>query len=101
VHKPLARHIYQVTKIDGYILALHFHFKRKKKLLIIQLYLPNDKGKNLDLQKQIQVMVKNERLTNTNIIIMSDFNAINNPIQDRTSCAAKTSKKKKKAENQK
>src|SRR5438552_18837207 len=84
IHKSLAKNIYQVNKIDGHILVLHFHFKGKKKLCIIQTYLPSDKQISDRYQKQIQKIVKNKKLTETNIIVMGDLNAENNPIKDRS-----------------
>ena len=84
VQKHLAKHVHKVVKIDGHILALHFLFKGKKKLIIIQVYLPNDKQKSQALQKHVQKIIDNARPTNTNTIVMGDFNAANNPIVDRT-----------------
>jgi exonuclease III len=87
VHKSLAKNIHRINRIEGHILVLHLHFKGKRKLCIIQIYLPSNKHASNELQKQIQKIIKREKLVNTNIIIMGDFNAVNNPLTDRSSIA--------------
>ena len=92
VHKSYAKNIHQVHKIDGHVLILNFRFKGRKKLCVIQVYLPSNKQKSETFQKQIQAIVKKETLANSNIIIMGDFNATNNPLIDRLSNQAEPSK---------
>ena len=103
VYKSLAKNIHQVNRIEGHILVLHLRFKGKKKLCIIQVYLPSDKQANNKLQKHIQKIIKREKLVNTNIIIMGDFNTVNNPLTDRsnnTKDPLNSSKKKWKSESE-
>src|SRR5438876_5571179 len=93
IHKYLAKHIHKIIKVDGHILALHLLFKGKNKLLVIQVYLTNDKQRSLDLQKQIQKIIGGERSATTNIIVMGDFNAANNPIVDRSNNSTEITKR--------
>jgi exonuclease III len=96
IHKSLAKNIHRVDKIEGHVLVIHLRFKGRRKLCIMQIYLPNDKNKSNKFQKNIQKIIKNEKLTETNIIVMGDFNAVNNPIKDRSSNLEESMNKPKK-----
>ena len=85
VHRRLERNIHWIEKIEGHVIAIHFGFKGKKKLSILQVYLPCNKGKSSEIQNQIKKIIGREHSKNANIIIMEDFNAVNNPIEDRSS----------------
>ena len=78
--KELAKHVGHVTKIEGHILALHMFFK-KWKLCIIQIYLPNNKGLSNNYQRVIRKIITDEFKNKAEIILMGDFNAVNNPRQ--------------------
>jgi exonuclease III len=85
VYKSLAKNVHRVEKWEGRILALHFKFKGTKKLCIIQVYLPSEKQESEKLQKCIQKIVGKEKHEGSNVIVMGDFNAVNNPMLDRSS----------------
>ena len=100
VHKTLAKNIHQVKKTNGHILTINFLFKGRKKLSITQVYLPNNKQESEKYQKQIHSLIRKEKSINTHCIVMGDFNAVNNPIEDRSNnsstCSRSTSNTRKK-----
>ena len=92
VYKSISKNIHQVFRIDGHSVILNFCFKGRRKLCIIQVYLPNNKQLNGDIQKQVLKTIKEERLKNMNIIVMGDFNAVNDSLRDRSKKAAENTK---------
>ena len=94
MQKDLEKYIQRVIRIDEHILALLFSFKGNKKFCVIQVYLPSNKQTSSIYQGHIQRIIKEEKLLKANIIIMGDFNAVNNPIKDRTGTSEKVPKKK-------
>jgi exonuclease III len=84
VHTMLAKNIHKVIRHKGHVLMLQFRFKGKRKLCVIQVYLPNNKKQRNDIQNYLEIKIKEERLNNSNIIIMGDFNAVNEPLTDRS-----------------
>ena len=92
VHKSMSKNIHQVFRIDGHAVILNFCFKGRRKLCIIQVYLPNNKQLSGDIQKQVLKTIKEERLKNMNIIIIGNFNTVNDPLRDRSRETAKNTK---------
>ena len=84
VHKSLAKNIHKIERFEGKMIILHFKFKGRKRLCIIQIYLPSEKRNSEKIQNHIQKVIKEERLVNSNIVVMGDFNAVNNPMVDRS-----------------
>ena len=94
VHKKLERNIYRVERIEGYVLTINFLFKGKKRLCLIQVYLPNDQKRSKEVQKQIKKHIREGKLNDANIVVMGDFNATNNPLEDRASSSRTPEKQK-------
>ena len=80
----LTKNIHKIKRHEGHILILHFRFKGKRKLYVIQVYLPNDKKQYNKIQNYLEIKIKEEWLNNTNIILMGNFNAVNEPLTDRS-----------------
>ena len=81
--KELAKHVEHVTKIEGHIIAIHMLFK-KSKLCVIQIYLPNNKKLSNKYQRTIRKLIAEKLKAKSKIILMGDFNAVNNPQTDRS-----------------
>jgi len=82
VHKDLEKHIVQVDKLEGHLVAINL-LSKKHKTWIAQIYLPCDKRKSINIQRKIQSMIQNKLHQQYQIIIMGDFNATLNPRLDR------------------
>ena len=99
IHKSLAKHIHQIKGIDGRILIVKFLFKGRRTLYIIQIYLPNNRKESNELQNQVLSLLRNKSSEYTEFIIMGDFNATNNPQEDRKTLLKKGKGKEKEKPN--
>jgi len=96
IHKAYAKNIHQIQENNGRLLILNFLFKGKKRLCIIQTYFPSNKQESETYQKQIIPIIKKESRMGSKILIMGDFNAVNNPLTDRTNNKSNISKNRPK-----
>ena len=89
IKKYLAKHINQIIKIDGRIIALKLFFKRKK-LLIIQVYLSSNKKTSNKYQMIIKKIIRDKiKKEFYSIILMGDLNTVYDPLTDRPQSSSK------------
>ena len=98
IEKDMAKHVFNVKKIEGHIIAATLLF-RQSRIMIIQVYLPCNKKESNRYQRMIRSIINEEsKQKNSKIIVMGDFNAVVNPATDRPDSSVRLHKWKPEAE---
>jgi exonuclease III len=83
IERNLDRHNIKVRRYGGRIITIELLFKDKVKMGIAQIYLPSDKDRRYQVEESLKKIVQSWESSNSHIIVMGDFNAVEKPRKDR------------------